>query len=82
MNQMWILLEHLKTKAISKVSSIKTFDLSTLYTTIPHEQLESRLSDIISYFICKNGLRRYKYVFVNSLLGNLIKSSVESWFTN
>ena len=41
---MWILkyskelLEHLK----FKVSSIKTFDLSTLYTTIPHEQLKSR----------------------------------------
>ena len=62
-NQMWILinskelLEHLKSKAISKVSSIKTVDFSTLYTTIPHEQLKSRLSGLISTSICKNGSR-------------------------
>ena len=52
-NQMWILknskelLEHLKSKAISKDSSNKTFDFSTLYTTIPHEQLKSHLIDLI-----------------------------------
>ena len=57
---MWILktskelLEHLKSKAISKGSSIKTFDFDTLYTTIPHEQLKSRLSGLKrSSFICK-----------------------------
>ena len=57
---MWILknykelLEHLKSKAISKVYSIKTFDFSMLYTTIPNEQLKSRLSGLISSFICNN----------------------------
>ena len=51
-NQMWILknskelLDHLKSKTISKVSSIKTFDFSSLYTTIPNEQLKSRLSGL------------------------------------
>ena len=65
-NQMWILknskelLEHLKSKAISKVSSIKTFDFCTLYTRITHEQLKYRLGGLISSFICKNGSRRYK----------------------
>ena len=69
---MWILkhsnelLELLKSKAISKVSSINTFDLSTLYT-IPHEQWISRLSGLIkSTFTCTNGSRRYKYVVVNN----------------
>ena len=40
-------LEHLKLKSIYRVSSIKTFNLSTLYTTIPHEQLQSSISGII-----------------------------------
>ena len=57
-------LEHLKSKAISKGSSIKTFDFSTLYTTISHEQLKSRLRGLISFFICKDGSRRYKHVVV------------------
>ena len=55
------LLEHLKFKAISKVSSIKTFH--PLYNN-SHEQLKSRLSGLISSFMCKNGSRRYKYVVV------------------
>ena len=44
------LLEHLKSKVISKVCSINTFDFATLYT-IPHEQPKSRLSGLISTFI-------------------------------
>ena len=41
-NQMWILknskelLEHLKSPTLNRVTSIKSFDFSTLYTTIPH----------------------------------------------
>ena len=61
---MWIfkyskeLLEHLKSKAISKVSSIKTFDFPMRYTTIPHEQLKSRwpnkkLFDLQKWFTIK-----------------------------
>ena len=44
-NQMWILknseelLEHLKSPAFNHVTSIKSFDFSTLYTTIPHQKL-------------------------------------------
>ena len=52
-NQMWILknskelLEHLKSPNFNHITSIKSFDFSTLYTTIPHEKLKSRLASII-----------------------------------
>ena len=68
-NQMWILknskelLEHLKSPAFNHVTSIKSFDFSTLYTTIPHQKLKERLTSIIrNAFIFKNGNRRYKYL--------------------
>ena len=41
-NQMWILknsnelLEHLKSTNFNHITSIKSFDFSTIYTTIPH----------------------------------------------
>ena len=50
---MWILknskdlLDNLKSRFFSQVSSIKTFDFSTLYTTLPHDKLESRLKETI-----------------------------------
>ena len=68
-NQMWILknskelLEHLKSPTFNRVTSIKYFDFSTLYTTIPHQKLKDRLTSIIrNAFIFKNGNRRYKYL--------------------
>ena len=68
-NQMWILknskelLEHLKFPTFNRVTSIKSFDFSTLYTTIPHQKLKDRLTSIIrNAFIFKNGNRRYKYL--------------------
>ena len=68
-NQMWILKnskelqEHLKSPAFNHVTSIKPFDFSTLYTTIPHQKLKERLTRIIrNAFIFKNGNRRYKYL--------------------
>ena len=68
-NQMWILknskelLEHLKSLTFNHVTSIKSFDFSTLYTTIPHKKLKERLTSIIrNAFIFKNGNRRYKYL--------------------
>ena len=66
-NQMWILknskelLEHLKSPTLNRVTSIKSFDFSTLYTTIPHQKLKDRLTSITrNAFIFKNGNRRYK----------------------
>ena len=42
------LLEHLfKSPTFNQVTSIKPFDFSTLYTTIPHQKLKNRLISII-----------------------------------
>ena len=52
-NHMWILknskdlLDNLKSRSFSQVSSIKTFDFSTLYTTLPHDKLKTRLKKTI-----------------------------------
>ena len=68
-NQMWILknskelLEPLQSPNFNHITSIKSFDFSTLYTTIPHQKLKSRLATIIrNSFIHKNGNRRYKFL--------------------
>ena len=68
-NQMWILknskelLDHLKSPNFNLITNIKSFDFSTLYTTIPHQKLKSRLATIIrNSFLRKNGNRRYKYL--------------------
>ena len=65
---MWILknskelLEHLQSPNFNHITSIKSFDFSTLYTTIPQQKLKSRLATIIrNSFIHKNGNRRYKF---------------------
>ena len=50
---MWILknskdlLHNLKSRSFSQVSSIKTFDFSTLYTTLPHDKVKTRLKETI-----------------------------------
>jgi hypothetical protein len=52
-NQMWILknskerLANLKAQNFSQMNSIKIYDFSTLYATIPHDKLKSRLLGII-----------------------------------
>jgi hypothetical protein len=59
-NQMWILknskelLENLKSPIFSQIYSIKTYDFTTLYTTITHDELKTRLFNLIdSYFSTK-----------------------------
>ena len=50
---MWILknskdlLDHFKSRSFSEVHSLKTFDFSTLYTTLPHEKLKCRLKKLL-----------------------------------
>ena len=68
---MWILknskelLENLKAQSLHSVNSIKSFDFSTLYTTIPHDKLKSKLKEIINQcFFHKNGNRRFQYVVI------------------
>ena len=66
---MWILknskelLEHLKSPTFNHVTSIKSFDFSTIHTTIPYQKLKDRLTSIIrNAFIFRNGTCRYKYL--------------------
>ena len=54
------LLEHLKYPNFNHITSIKSFDFSTLYTTIPHQKLKSRLATSMrSCFIHTNGNRKF-----------------------
>ena len=52
-NHMWILknskdlLQTLKSRSFSEITSLQTFDFSTLYTTLPHDKLKSRLKELI-----------------------------------
>ena len=68
-NQMWILknskelLEQLQSPNFNHITSITSFDFSTLYITIPHQKLKSRLATITrNSFIHENGNRRYKFL--------------------
>ena len=70
-NQMWILknskelLGNLKAQSLHSVNSIKSFDFSTLYTTIPHDKLKSKLKEIINQcFFHKNGNLWFQYVVI------------------
>ena len=67
---MWILknskelLKHLKSATFNHVTGIIFFlNFPTLYTTISHQKLKDRLTNIIrNAFIFENGNRRYKYL--------------------
>jgi hypothetical protein len=37
------LLDNLRSRSFSQVSSIKTFGFSTIYTTLPHDKFKTRL---------------------------------------
>jgi len=89
---MWILknskdlLEYIQSRSLSSCYSIKTFDFSTLHTTIPHCKQKDRLRELVQLsFIKKNGQRRYKYIvlgrdrsyFVNKTTLILPKSSLK-----
>jgi hypothetical protein len=66
-NQMWFLknskdlLEDIQSRSHFFCNSIKTFDFSALYTTIPHSKLKDKLRELVQLcFIKMNGQRRYK----------------------
>ena len=68
---MWILknstnlLSSLGHLGVHRATSIQTFDFSTLYTSIPHDLLKSRMNSIINNaFKHKNGATRYTHVKV------------------
>ena len=56
------LLENLKAQSLHSANSIKSFDSSTLYTTIPHDKLKFKLKEVINQsFFYRNGNRRFQY---------------------
>ena len=68
---MWILknstnlLSSLGHLGVHKATSIQTFDFSTLYTSIPHDLLKSRMNNIINNaFKHKNGATQYTHIKV------------------
>ena len=70
-NNMWILknstnlLSSLGHLGVRKATSIQTFDFSTLYTSIPHDLLKSRMNSIRNnVFKHKNGATRYTRIKV------------------
>ena len=82
---MWILknskelLKHLKSQTFNHVTSIKSFDFFTLYTTIPHQKLKDRLTSIIrNAFIFKNGYRIYKYLVLGHEETYFVKEQSDS----
>ena len=61
------------------ITSIKSFDFSTLYTTIPHDKLKSRFASIIrNSFMFKNGNRRYKYLVLGHEGSYFVKEHSDS----
>jgi len=59
---MWILknskdlLEYIQYRSLSSCNSIKTFDFSALYTTIPHSKLKDNLRELIQLCFIKKEL--------------------------
>ena len=84
-NQMWILknskelLEHLQSPNFNHITSIQSFDYSTVYTTILHQKLKSRLATIIrNSFIHKNGNIRYKFLVLGREWPYFVKQHSDS----
>ena len=82
---MWILknskelLEYLQSPNFNHITSIKSFDFSTLYTTILHQKLKSRPATIIrKSFIHKNGNRRYKFMVLGREGPSFVKEHSDS----
>jgi hypothetical protein len=60
------LLANLKAQNFSQIHSMKTYDFSTLYTTIPLDKSKSRLLDIIDKcFVNENGKRKYSHFAIS-----------------
>ena len=76
-NNMWILknstslLSSLDQLNVRTATSVQTFDFSTIYTSIPHDLLKSRISNLIrNAFRKKDGSVRYTYIKVTRERGH------------
>ena len=75
-NNMWILknsrslLSSLDQLDVCTATSVQTFDFSTLYTSIPHDLLKSRISNLVhNAFRKKDGSVRYTHIKVSRAQG-------------
>ena len=83
---MWILknskdlLQYIQYRSLSACNSIKTFDFSTLYSTIPDSKLKYRLKGLVQLCFKKmNGQRRYKYLVLGKDRSYFVKKKT-LWF--
>ena len=81
-NNMWILknstslLSSLEKLDVRYAKSVQTFDFSTIYTSIPHDLLKSRISTLIrNSFKKKDGSIRYTYIKVDGRRGYFSNSA-------
>ena len=72
-NSMWIvknstsLLSSLDQLDVRTATSVQTYDFSTLYTSIPHNLLKSRITALIhNSFKRRNGSNRYTHIKITS----------------
>ena len=73
------LLSNLSSPSLSQVNSIKTYDFSTLYTNIPHDDLKNRLKDLIfQCFFSKKEKRRYKFLVIGHSSTYFVKYHTDS----
>ena len=84
-NNMWILknstnlLSSLSHLGVHRATSIQTFDFSTLYTSILHNLLKSRMNSIINNaFKYKNGATRYTHIKVGRNKSYLTSDTLNS----
>ena len=90
-NNMWILknstslLSSLDQLDVRTATSVQTFDFSTLYTSIPHDPLKSRISNLVhNAFRKKDGSVRYTHIKVTRAKGYFthdINGSRENMYT-
>ena len=78
-NSMWIvknstnLLSSLDQLDVRTATSVQTYDFSTLYTSIPHNLLKSRITALTHIsFKRRNGSNRYTYIKITSGKGYFI----------
>jgi hypothetical protein len=83
-NQMWILqyskdlLENINHISQYVCDSIKTFDFSILYTSIPHKLLKSIIKELLHHCISKNEKQRYQHLVIGRETSVFVKSHSRS----
>ena len=69
--------------SLSSCNNIKTFDYSTLYTTIPHSKRKDKLRELVQLcFIKRNGQqRRYTYLVLGRDISYFVKKNTTKKFS-